>query len=76
MRTLTCIAGILVVAHSSQAADLEAGKRMASTVCAACHGATGISVSDTIPNLAGILQGWQAEQLKTEVVATQPEAVD
>jgi cytochrome c553 len=53
MKTLTSAAGILIVAYSSQAADLEAGKRIASTVCAACHGVTGISVSDTIPNLAG-----------------------
>ena len=35
------------------AADQEAGKRKAQTVCAACHGANGVSVSDTIPNLAG-----------------------
>jgi cytochrome c553 len=40
------------VAHSAQAADLEAGKRLATTVCAACHGATEIGVSDTVPNLA------------------------
>jgi cytochrome c553 len=35
------------------AADLEAGKSKAAVVCAACHGALGVSVSDAIPNLAG-----------------------
>lgn len=48
---LVCV--ILLVAQSAAAADVEAGKRLATTVCAACHGANGISVSDTIPNLAG-----------------------
>jgi cytochrome c553 len=64
MKTLTCVAAILIVAQSSQAADLEAGKRIASTVCAACHGATGISVSDTIPNLAGQRARYLEAQLK------------
>ena len=34
-------------------ADLAAGKARVEAVCAACHGANGVSVSDTIPNLAG-----------------------
>jgi cytochrome c553 len=37
----------------ASAADIEAGKAKAATVCAACHGALGVSVSDAIPNLAG-----------------------
>jgi cytochrome c553 len=36
----------------ADAADLEAGKAKVATVCAACHGAAGVSVSDSIPNLA------------------------
>ena len=46
--------GLLVMIASipiASAADLEAGKAKAATVCAACHGALGVSVSDTIPNL-------------------------
>ena len=35
------------------ATDIEAGKAKALAVCADCHGANGISVSDAIPNLAG-----------------------
>ena len=46
---LVMLAGIPI----ASAADLEAGKTKAATVCAACHGALGVSVSDTIPNLAG-----------------------
>jgi cytochrome c553 len=38
---------------SALAADIEAGKAKAAAVCAACHGALGVSVSDAIPNLAG-----------------------
>jgi cytochrome c553 len=46
------------------AADLEAGKTLAATVCAACHGANGISVSDKIPNLAGQKGKYLVSQLK------------
>ena len=52
MKPLIPFAMILAAAQSAQAADIEAGKRMAATVCAACHGETGISVSETVPNLA------------------------
>jgi cytochrome c553 len=34
-------------------ADLAAGKARVEAVCAACHGANGVSVADNIPNLAG-----------------------
>ena len=55
---------VLALAQSAQAADLEAGKQLASTVCAACHGATGTSVSDTVPNLAGQRARYVEAQLK------------
>jgi cytochrome c553 len=42
----------LSAAHAA-VGDVEAGKAKATTVCAACHGVNGISVADTIPNLAG-----------------------
>jgi cytochrome c553 len=44
---------LLAGAPGAMAADIEAGKAKVATVCAACHGALGTSVSDTIPNLAG-----------------------
>jgi cytochrome c553 len=53
MKLMMPLAMILATAQSLYAADIEAGKRLASTVCAACHGISGVSVSDTVPNLAG-----------------------
>ena len=53
----TCLAPL-------HAADLEAGKAKAQAVCAACHGANGVSVSDTIPNLAGQRVAYLENQLK------------
>jgi len=55
---------LLAMAPGSQAADIEAGKAKVATVCAACHGATGVSVSDTIPNLAAQRAGYLEAQLK------------
>jgi cytochrome c553 len=55
---------VLAVAPLCQAADIEAGKTKVATVCAACHGATGVSVSDTIPNLAGQRAAYLEAQLK------------
>ena len=45
-------------------ADIEAGKAKVATVCGACHGTNGISVSDTIPNLAGQRAAYLEAQLK------------
>jgi len=64
MKAWLACAAFLVVAQSAEAADIETGKRIASTVCAACHGATGVSVSDTIPNLAGQRARYMEAQLK------------
>ena len=44
---------LLASVGSAFAADIEAGRAKAAAVCAACHGALGVSVSDAIPNLAG-----------------------
>jgi cytochrome c553 len=46
------------------AADLAAGKAKVESVCAACHGANGISVADTIPNLGGQKGAYIESQLK------------
>lgn len=55
---------ILTVTPVAQAADIEAGKHLATTVCAACHGANGVSVSDVLPNLAAQRSGYIETQLK------------
>ncbi len=53
MRILTGVLLTFAGVSVACAADIEAGKAKAATVCAACHGALGVSVSDAIPNLAG-----------------------
>jgi cytochrome c553 len=63
MRNLLC-SSLLLVAALARAADLEAGKAKVATVCAACHGAAGVSVGETIPNLAAQRAGYIEAQLK------------
>jgi cytochrome c553 len=55
---------VLAFAPVAQAADVEAGKARVATVCAACHGANGVSVNDAIPNLAAQRAGYIEAQLK------------
>jgi len=64
MKKVLGLSVVLVMAPVSQAADIEAGKAKVATVCAACHGATGVSVSETIPNLAAQRAGYLEAQLK------------
>ena len=64
MKKLLGLSVVLAISPVLQAADIEAGKAKAATVCAACHGATGVSVSDTIPNLAAQRAGYLEAQLK------------
>lgn len=49
----------------AQHADLAAGKAKVEEVCAACHGANGASVSDTIPNLAAQRAAYIQSQLRS-----------
>jgi cytochrome c553 len=55
---------VLGMVPTALAADAEAGRAKVQAVCAACHGATGISVSDAIPNLAGQRPGYIEAQLR------------
>lgn len=64
MKRLLVLTTLLMAAPLADAADLEAGKAKVATVCAACHGATGVSVSDTIPNLAAQRAAYLEAQLK------------
>ena len=66
MRVQVCIGVMLslLVMPYGFAADAEAGKARAAAVCAACHGATGISVTDAIPNLAGQKRAYLESQLR------------
>lgn len=60
----------LALVAPAQAQDLAAGKALASEVCAACHGANGVSVADTIPNLAGQKAKYLEAQLKAFTAAS------
>ena len=64
MRTLIGVAAVLVIPVAATAADIEAGKAKVQTVCAACHGGNGVSVSDSIPNLAAQKAAYIESQLK------------
>lgn len=58
---------VLVTSMSSlafAAGDIEAGKAKGTAVCAACHGAQGISPIPTYPNLAGQHEAYLVSALK------------
>ncbi|MGZ5031829.1 MAG: cytochrome P460 family protein [Usitatibacter sp.] len=64
MKKLFALSAIAALVPCSQAADIEAGKAKVAMVCAACHGAAGVSVSEAIPNLAAQRAGYIEAQLK------------
>ena len=74
MRFFTGFAGLIAPVYASVAlaagpaaapqADLERGKQLATTVCAACHGADGNSTAPANPNLAGQHADYIAAQLE------------
>ena len=70
MKKVLGLAIFLAVAQVTQAANIEAGKDLAAAVCAACHGANGVSVSDALPNLAAQRAAYIEAQLKLYKDAT------
>jgi cytochrome c553 len=64
MMKLLALAAVVVFSSYAQAADVAAGRAKAAAVCAACHGAEGVSVSDAIPNLAAQRPAYLEAQLK------------
>jgi len=54
--------GIVFLAPSAWAADIEAGQQRAAT-CFSCHGPDGISLNPTYPNLAGQSADYLSKQL-------------
>ena len=64
MKKTLALATVLLVPFVSPAADVEAGKAKVAMVCGACHGAAGVSVSESIPNLAAQRAGYIENQLK------------
>ncbi|MFD2165672.1 c-type cytochrome [Thalassotalea euphylliae] len=64
MKKMTlAIATAALMSAPAFAGDVEAGKAK-SAMCAACHGAEGVSAIPMYPNLAGQKQAYLAKQLK------------
>jgi cytochrome c553 len=64
MKSLIIFAAFSLMSAIANAADIEAGRAKVQTVCAACHGVSGVSVSDSIPNLAAQKASYIESQLK------------
>jgi cytochrome c553 len=85
MRFLTAFAALMALVYASVASaaatetppkpDLERGKQIATTVCAACHGPTGLSTAPTNPNLAGQNGDYIALQLAAFKSAARPSPI-
>lgn len=63
MRNLTILVLSSLLSMSAMAADVDAGKAK-SGMCAACHGADGISFAPMYPNLKGQKAAYLEKQLK------------
>jgi cytochrome c553 len=77
MRTVPALLSLLLLSVPSLClpADPAAGKAKAEAVCAACHGANGVSVGDAIPNLAGQKMAYLQAQLRALKAGTRKNAV-
>jgi cytochrome c553 len=64
MKKLVTLAAVLLAAPITNAADVAAGKAKVAMVCSACHGMSGVSVSEAIPNLAAQRAGYIEAQLR------------
>jgi cytochrome c553 len=75
MKKITlAIATTLLLAAPAFAGDAAAGKAKAA-MCAACHGANGISIAPMYPNLAGQKEAYIVKQLKDFKAGTRKDPV-
>ena len=75
LRTASILSLAAALTPWAPAQDLAAGKARAEAVCAACHGANGVSVTDTIPNLAGQKSAYLQSQLRALKDGTRKNAI-
>ena len=68
-------AGALCAAETAAKPDLARGKQLATTVCAACHGADGRGTAPTNPNLAAQHGDYIAAQLAAFKAGTRPSPI-
>lgn len=64
MKRILIAVWVLASTCAAQAADLEAGKKKATEVCAACHGPDGNSATADFPRLAGQYADYLAKSLR------------
>ena len=75
MKKLIALSIALSASPAAMAADAAAGKARAEAVCAACHGAAGVSVSENVPHLAGQRAAYLENQLKAFKEGTRKNAM-
>lgn len=75
MKKITLIAAVLMAAAPAFAADVAAGKKIATEVCAACHGADGNSPIAQFPILAGQHADYLAKTLSDYKSGTRDNAI-
>ena len=67
MNQLPCIVVVVAAmfgAAAATAADIDAGRQLASNNCSACHGMNGEGIADQYPNLAGQKAAYLSAQLQ------------
>ncbi|MCG9712368.1 cytochrome c [Shewanella insulae] len=74
MKKIALIALASLFSLAAQAGDIEAGKAK-SMLCAACHGADGISLAPIYPNLKGQKAQYIEKQLKAFKEGTRQDPV-
>lgn len=64
MKRISIAVALLAFACGANAQDIEAGKKKAAEVCAACHGPDGNSASGDFPKIAGQHRDYLAKALR------------
>lgn len=64
MKQTSIALALLALAFGANAQDIEAGKKKAAEVCAACHGPDGNSASGDFPRIAGQHRDYLAKSLR------------
>ncbi|RPI45290.1 MAG: cytochrome c [Betaproteobacteria bacterium] len=64
MKRTTIAICVLAAGFAANAADMEAGKKKAAEICAACHGPDGNSATADFPRIAGQHPDYLAKALR------------
>ena len=64
VKRLLALCALTMVVGSTEAANLEAGKKFAGEVCVACHGADGNSTNADYPKIGGQHPDYLAKALR------------